>query len=163
MASSMALSLASCGMEQGGGADGPTECETLGATINPTLESAGYVIKLSLTEVGDNSVTGDIVDYLEVEDEDVCERFNDRGVKPLHIHSNYNKETWIGSERVQVCYVSDRDEYIEFPDAREQLEAMVAAQPGLEVTVTGHNRKSYTSDNDYEKRDVCLQIKLPPR
>lgn len=173
VASGAALSLTACAsvfeMDRERAQGSLSECEELGAAVNPGLEAGGYVLKMSLERIGDNSVTGTVTEVLEARDEKVCDRFNDRGfAKPLQIHSNYNKKGTWSTDRVQVCKVTEGGQTDAFLDARNQVEELVRLQPGLEVTITGHKRKSYVSTDDYgnaeyEKRDVCLGVQIPLR
>lgn len=156
------------------GAPGPTPCERLGVAVNPAIEASygitddigDYVIKLAIDHIGDNSVTGQIVEFIEVENQEVCERFLDRGTeKPLQLHGNYNTDATFGSGRRQVAVVVEAGQATPFLEARPRLEELVERQPGMVVTAVGDRRRSYTGDDEdgnaeYERRDVAYQINL---
>lgn len=164
--------LGGCGVAEDGNAQSrQSACDQLGVPVNPEIHApygitddiGDYVIRMSVTTVGDNSITGNIIEFVEVENEEVCRRFLDPGTdEPLQIHSNYNTDSWTNS-RKQVAMVVDHGVATNFTEAQSRLAELVERQPGVVLTIIGDRRNSYDGDDDYVKRDVAYQIDLPLR
>lgn len=167
LAPAMALSLMIGGNVACSTVDG-TECEEMGIAISPHLDGGGYVLKLALQDVGDNSITGDIVEIVEAKDNGVCDRFQNRTKgKPLKLHDNYNTGDFFDSRKF-VCSVFERGEQRPFQSARSGLKQLADSSQEVVLTVRGRNRKSYTGSDtngnaSHEKRDVCQEIRIPLR
>lgn len=168
VAPALVLSLVGCGTMEDEKVDG-TECAELSAIINHDLPEAGFVVRLALDNVGDNSIRGDTVEVLQASDDAVCDRFLGSD-ESLHIHSNYNKLGFLGlsSERVFTCGIEEQGQRNDFGGAKGRLSHLLELDPDTELIVTGLRRSTYTgTDGDgnakYEKRDICTTIQVLPR